>query len=243
MDRGVEMEKRPSANFDQRPGGRAPDMLLLHYTGMESAEAALTRLADPASKLSAHYLIDEDGTSYQLVDEDRRAWHAGVAHWAGETDINGCSIGIELQNPGHEFGYRAFPEAQMEALVALAVDIVARHAIPAGRVLGHSDVAPGRKDDPGELFDWRFLAGKGVGLWPDNEFACGEALQLSDRDAVRAMQQKLSDFGYGIPLTGAYCTGTRAVVTAFQNHWRQDAVTGDVDGGTLAVLDSLLAKI
>lgn len=243
MSRGEEMEKRPSPNFDQRPGNRTPDMLLLHYTGMENSEAALTWLTDPASKVAAHYLIDEDGTLYQLVDEDQRAWHAGVAHWAGETDINGCSIGIELQNPGHEFGYRDFPDAQMEALVVLATDIVARHAIPAGRVLGHSDVAPGRKQDPGALFDWRFLAGMGVGLWPENELALGEALQLSDSDVIRAMQQKLGDFGYGIPLTGIYCAETRAVVTAFQSHWRSNEVTGDADGGTLAVLDALLAQI
>ncbi|MCH8862232.1 MAG: N-acetylmuramoyl-L-alanine amidase [Proteobacteria bacterium] len=243
MDRGVEMEKRPSPNFDQRPEDRAPDMLLLHYTGMESAEAALARLADPASKVSAHYLIDEDATLYQLVGEDQRAWHAGVASWAGETDINGCSIGIELQNPGHEFSYRDFPDAQMQALVALAQDIVARHAIPAARVLGHSDVAPGRKEDPGALFDWHLLADAGIGLWPENEFACGEALQLSDGDAVRAMQQKFRDFGYGIPLTGEYCAETRAVVTAFQSHWRCGDVTGDADRGTLAVLDALLAEI
>lgn len=243
MDGGAGIVKRPSPNFDARPGARVPDMLLLHYTGMESVEEALSRLTDPASKVTAHYLIDEDGGLYQLVDEDRRAWHAGVAHWAGEDDINGCSIGIELQNPGHEFGYRAFPAAQMAALVTLATDIVARHAIPARRVLGHSDVAPGRKEDPGALFDWRLLAGAGIGLWPDTDEAGGEALSLREAGAIRGMQQQLVDFGYGLPVSGEYCDETRAVVTAFQSHWRQDAVTGEADAATLAALGALLALI
>ncbi len=243
MSTTPEFIERPSPSFDARPGGRAPDMLLLHYTGMESTEAALARLTDPAEKVSAHYLIDEDGALYQLVDEEQRAWHAGVAHWAGEEDINGCSIGIELQNPGHEFGYGEFPEAQMTALVALAQDIVRRWSIPAHRMLGHSDVAPGRKQDPGELFDWRKLASMGIGLWPENEMAPRDDLQPADREAVRAVQQNFRDFGYGVPVSGDYCAETRAVVTAFQRHWQQDVVTGEADGGTLATLDALLAKI
>jgi N-acetylmuramoyl-L-alanine amidase len=218
-------------------------MLILHYTGMESAEGSLLRLTDPASRVAAHYLIDEDGTLYRLVDEDQRAWHAGVAHWAGENDINGCSIGIELQNPGHEFGYRDFPEAQMAALVTLAQDIVVRHAIPAGRILGHSDVAPARKEDPGERFDWRRLAEAGIGLWPAEEFAAADAPQRSGPDDILAMQQKFREFGYGLPVTGEYCAETRTVVTAFQRHWRQDAVSGEADGETLAVLDGLRALI
>ncbi len=158
--------EQPSPNHDARAEGKPLDMLLLHYTGMESAAAALDRMCDPAAKVSAHYMIDEDGTVYRLVDEDRRAWHAGVAHWAGEDDINSRAIGIELVNPGHEFGYRAFPEPQMAALEALCLDILSRHDIPPDRVLGHSDVAPDRRQDPGDLFDWKRLAAKGIGLWP-----------------------------------------------------------------------------
>lgn len=237
------MVERPSPNFDERPGGRAPDMLILHYTGMKSAEESLSRLVDPAARVSAHYLIDEDGTLYRLVDEDKRAWHAGVAHWAGENDINGSSIGIELQNPGHEFGYRAFPDAQMAALVALAGEIVGRWSIPVRRVLGHSDVAPSRKDDPGELFDWRLLAEEGIGLWPEKELAFGNAPQLSGEGAVRAIQQKFRDLGYGIPVSGEYCEDTRAVVTAFQRHWQQDAVTDEIDAATLATIEVLLARL
>ena len=156
----------PSPNFDARKSDANVDMLVLHYTGMRDGHVALERLRDPATKVSAHYMIEEEGTVYALVDEELRAWHAGVSCWAGQRDINGCSIGIELVNPGHEFGYRPFPAKQRDALVALAEDIVRRHAIPAHRVLGHSDVAPARKQDPGELFDWAGLARVGIGLWP-----------------------------------------------------------------------------
>ena len=145
-------------------------MLLVHYTGMPSAAEALARLCDAAAGVSAHYLIDEDGSLYALVDEARRAWHAGVAHWRGQDDINGCSIGIELINPGHEFGYRPFPDVQIQALIDLARDVLVRHNIPRPRVLGHSDVAPGRKRDPGELFDWLKLYTQGVGFWPAADF-------------------------------------------------------------------------
>jgi len=152
--------QRPSPNHDARD---APiDMLVLHYTGMQSAAAALERLCDPAAKVSAHYTIDEDGIVYAHVPEERRAWHAGQSFWAGRRNVNGSSIGIELVNPGHEFGYRAFPQAQIAALIELARGILARHAIAPSRVLGHSDVAPARKDDPGELFPWASLAGEGM---------------------------------------------------------------------------------
>ena len=160
------MKTSESPNFDARPPGARIDMLVLHYTGMVSAEAAIERLCDPAAKVSAHYLIDEDGAVRRLVDENHRAWHAGEASWRGKSDINARSLGIELVNPGHEFGYRPFPEAQMAALEALAQDILARHTIEARNVVGHSDVAPRRKTDPGELFDWRRLAEAGIGLWP-----------------------------------------------------------------------------
>lgn len=142
----------PSPNFNNR--ALPVDMIVIHYTGMQTGAAALERMRDPAAKVSAHYMIEEDGRVFRLVTEDKRAWHAGVSHWQGVDDINSCSIGIELVNPGHEWGYRPFPEAQMQALVDLIADIRGRHAIPNNRIVGHSDVAPGRKQDPGELFDW-----------------------------------------------------------------------------------------
>ena len=162
-----------SPNHDARPAGGPVDMLVLHYTGMRSCAEALARLCDPAAKVSAHYLIDEDGTCVPLVAEDRRAWHAGVSFWRGHADINARSIGIELVNPGHEFGYRPFPEAQMRALIDLCRGILARHPIPPCNVVGHADVAPRRKRDPGDLFDWRRLAAAGIGLWPEGT-AAGE---------------------------------------------------------------------
>ena len=185
---------RSSLSFDARPDGIRIDMLVLHYTGMESAEAALARLRDPAARVSAHYLIDEDGRVARLVEERERAWHAGVASWRGAADINARSIGIELVNPGHEFGYRPFPEAQMAALIELAGDILARFPdIRPRNVVAHSDVAPTRKMDPGELFDWRLLAEYGIGLWPDE----ADALVL-DPDAVSHM---LAAFGYATATT------------------------------------------
>ena len=237
----VPIIERPSANFDDR--ARAIDMLVLHYTGMETAQAALDHMCDPAAKVSAHYLIDEAGAVYALVAEDKRAWHAGVASWAGVSDINGCSIGIEIANPGHELGYPAFPEAQMAALQALAEDIVARHAIPALRVLGHSDVAPSRKRDPGEHFDWRRLARAGIGTWPDQlaPHIGGPGFSLGDTgDGVAELQKSLARFGYAVDADGAYGEATRAVVTAFQRHWRPLSVDGVADGETRANLGSLL---
>ena len=218
----------PSPNFDARPESQAIDILLLHYTGMVGATAALARMSDETAKVSAHYCIDEDGTLYRLVPEAKRAWHAGVACWAGAGDINARSIGIELVNPGHEFGYRAFPEAQMASLIELAGAILARHPIPARRVLGHADVAPLRKEDPGELFDWARLAAAGIGLWP------GAAEPRDPPDAAEARRQ-LAVFGYG------YLDGDpAAVVRAFQRHFRPEAVTGDIDAETAGRLAALL---
>src|SRR4029077_12116286 len=155
-----------SPNHDARPEGGRVDMLVLHYTGMKTAAEAIDRLCDPAAKVSAHYAIDEDGTVWRLVEESRRAWHAGVSFWQGTRDVNAASIGIELVNPGHDWGYRAFPDAQMVALETLCHGLLLRHPIPRDRVVGHSDVAPLRKQDPGELFDWPRLAEAGIGLWP-----------------------------------------------------------------------------
>ncbi len=221
----------PSPNCDARPDGQAIDILLLHYTGMVSAAAALAHMSDETAKVSAHYCIDEDGTLTRLVPEDRRAWHAGVASWAGAADINARSIGIELVNPGHEFGYRAFPEAQMASLIELASAILARHPIPAHRVLGHADVAPLRKEDPGELFDWARLAAAGIGLWPG-------AAQPRDPPEAAETRRQLAAFGYGY-----LGDDPAAVVRAFQRHFRPEAVTGEMDAVTAGRLEALLGLL
>jgi N-acetylmuramoyl-L-alanine amidase len=214
---------RPSPNHDAR--GKAPiDMLVLHYTGMPTGEAALMRLTDPAAKVSAHYTIDEDGTVYAHVPEARRAWHAGVSWWGGETDINARSIGIELVNPGHEFGYRPFAEDQIAALTTLCHGILMRHPIPSARVLGHSDVAPARKEDPGELFPWERLAKAGIGLWP-----------VSQDSNLNV--EALCRYGYD---PGA---GEGKIVTAFQRHFRPQKVDGVWDRDCARLLASLLAKL
>jgi len=214
----------PSPNHDSRDG-HAVDILLLHYTGMQSGKAAIARLRDPAAKVSAHYVVEEDGRVFHLVPEDRRAWHAGVSSWMGESNINQRSIGIEIVNPGHEFGYRAFPAAQMSAVRDLSLGIIARHAIPAARVIGHSDVAPVRKEDPGELFDWQGLAAAGVGVWP-----LPRPVRWSDDDFFVALQR----YGYGI--------ADRAAVTrAFCRHFRQRLLTDGPDAELAAILNGLLA--
>jgi N-acetylmuramoyl-L-alanine amidase len=232
----------PSPNYDARPPGTPADILLLHYTGMPTAEAALRRLTDPASKVSAHYTIDEEGAIYAHVDESQRAWHAGVSSWAGQTDINARSIGIELVNPGHEFGYRDFPQAQIEALMRLARAILARHPIPEPRVLGHSDVAPARKQDPGEKFPWAALAKKGIGLWPAHAAVHrARTLHQGDEGAdVGALQERLKCYGYGLPVSGRYDEATKLVVAAFQRHFRPRLVSGEADGETQGVLGTLL---
>ena len=235
----------PSPNHEPRLAGAPLDMLILHYTGMRSADAALQRLCDPAAKVSAHYMIDEDGRVTRLVAEDRRAFHAGVSYWQGHRDINSRSIGIEIVNPGHEFGYRPFPPVQMEALTHLARDIMQRHGISPARVLGHSDVAPTRKTDPGELFDWRGLAHHGVGLWPpgaEDEPPPGAAVIPPDMPcaAARELQQKLAIYGYETPDSATLDAATRIVVTAFQRHFRPGRVDGQVDEETLSRLDRLI---
>ena len=218
----------PSPNREPRPGGTAVDILLIHYTGMLTGAAALERLCQPDAKVSAHYLIEEDGRIVRLVPERLRAWHAGVACWAGKTDINDRSIGIELVNPGHEFGYRAFAEPQMAALIDLGEAIRTRHPIPSHRVLGHSDVAPERKQDPGELFDWPRLARHGLGVWPR---------ELAEPDTTPGLDWFLPRLE-----RAGYCTNAdpTALVTAFQRHFRPNAVTGAPDTGTAARLTGLL---
>jgi N-acetylmuramoyl-L-alanine amidase len=222
-----EVTLSPSPNHNERPAGKAVDMLVLHYTGMRSGDAALQRLRDPAAKVSSHYLIEEDGRIHRLVDESRRAWHAGVSYWAGERDINGISIGIELVNPGHDFGYRPFPQPQMAALVELGLDILARHSIPPARVLGHSDVAPARKIDPGELFDWRALAEAGIGLWPSP--APGPA-------DLASVQQALARYGYEVEPGGELDAATTDALQAFQRHFRPALIDVALDEETRALI-------
>lgn len=230
----LDLNERPSPNWDERPEGRAIDMLVLHYTGMADAAGALARLSDPAAKASAHYLVEEEGRVWRLVAEEKRAWHAGLACWASERDVNGVSIGIELQNPGHEFGYRPFPAAQVAALVELASGILARHPIPPCRVLGHSDVAPARKQDPGELFDWRRLARAGIGLWPRARSAMGRDAKAlgpgTSNDAVRMLQNRLRGIGYDIAPSGRFDERTSAVVVAFQRHFHPACIGGEGEG-------------
>lgn len=241
------MNTRHSPNFDARPAGRGVDMLVFHYTGMASAIDALDRLCDPTARVSAHYVIDEDGAVTVLVAETERAWHAGVACWRGNEDVNGASIGVELVNPGHAFGYRPFPEAQMAACEVLGADILSRWPIPARNVVGHSDVATGRKSDPGELFDWARLAAAGIGLWPERHPVAGEVgLRLGPGDdggAVRDLQGALAEYGYDLSLDGTYGKQMEAVVTAFQRHFRPRRVDGHADPETSQLLFALLAQL
>ena len=238
----MKIVERLSPNHDARPEGQPVDILILHYTDMESAEAALSRMTDPAARVSAHYCIDEDGTVYRLVAENRRAWHAGVSFWAGARDINARSIGIELVNPGHTCGYRPFPEAQMRALEELAHGIRARHPIPSHRVLGHSDVAPARKIDPGELFDWRRLARSGIGVWPE-PLAMPDPGTAETPHAVADVQSKLGRIGYGVAVTGILDQTTKQALSAFQRHFRPAAFDGTPDGETRRLLESLVMQI
>ncbi len=212
----------PSPNFDARV--QPVDMLILHYTGMVSGAAALARLREPEARVSAHYLVEEDGRVFALVGEEMRAWHAGISHWRGASGLNGRSIGIEIVNPGHEHGYRPFPVLQMVAVVELCLDILGRHAIPAQHILAHSDVAPDRKQDPGELFDWQGLAGQGVGLWPTEPAAPA---------AMEAVPGLLSAIGYraDLPLP--------VLITAFQRHWRPERVDGLADPETRGLLGAV----
>jgi len=241
----VVAEVRPSPNQGERNDSRRPDMILLHYTGMPDADAALTRLCDPRSEVSAHYFVFEDGRIVQMVQESRRAWHAGVAYWAGETDINSCSIGIEIANPGHEFGYPDFPKRQIAALTALCRGIQTRNTIASVRVLAHSDVAPSRKRDPGEKFPWATLWDSGVGHWvaPARITEGGLVLALGDRSAaVEALQNALSQYGYGIAANGIYDSATHEVVAAFQRHFRPERIDGVADESTRTTLRDLLAQ-
>ena len=232
----------PSPNHGERRA--RPDMLLLHYTGMPDADAALERLCAPHSEVSAHYLVFEDGKIAQLVPEARRAWHAGVSFWAGVRDINSHSIGIEIANPGHDNGYPDFPDAQIEGVIALCRDIVARHPMRPERVLAHSDVAPARKQDPGEKFPWEKLHTAAIGHWvKPAPIEGGAVLAIGDSGpGVRALQEDLAAYGYGITATGHYDEATAEVVLAFQRHFRPARIDGVADVSMVRTLDELRQK-
>ena len=232
---------RPSPNFGARPAGAGTDILLLHYTDMPTAEAAIAWLADPRSQVSCHYVVAEDGAITQMVPESARAWHAGVSAWKGEGDVNSRSIGIEIANLGHDHGYPDFPDAQIAAVIALGRDICARHAIRPERVLAHSDVAPGRKRDPGEKFPWHRLAAAGLGHFVEPEpIRGGRFLQIGDAgQPVEALQAMLAWYGYPVEISGRFDTGTEQVTAAFQRHFRPARVDGVADASTIATLHRL----
>ncbi|NIY77386.1 N-acetylmuramoyl-L-alanine amidase [Thalassospira sp. HF15] len=231
----------PSPNFGDRPDGCPIDILVLHYTGMQSGDAALERLCDRESSVSSHYLIEEDGRIFQLVDEEKRAWHAGVGHWQECDDVNSHSIGIEIVNPGHEFGYSSFPEIQITSVIALCTQILAHHHIPASRIIAHSDMAPDRKEDPGELFPWRHLAENGIGLWPGYQ---GVPEIMSDvagnPGSPDEFHRLLETIGYG-PADSDEDQTKRTI--AFQRHWRQTNISGEVDEECFAIAKVLASVI
>ncbi|UZE48540.1 N-acetylmuramoyl-L-alanine amidase [Rhodopseudomonas sp. P2A-2r] len=244
-DSSVVSDVIPSANFGERNNGRLADMIVLHYTGMPDVEGAIARLCTAGTDVSAHYIVLEDGRIVQTVPEAKRAWHAGVGYWAGEEDINSCSIGIEIINRGHDWGYPDFPRRQIAAVIALCRGIMLRHELPAHRVLGHSDVAPSRKKDPGEKFPWHSLANSGVGHWVlPAPIVRGETIKFgAEGDDVLALQHALARYGYGIAANGKYDSSTMEVVTAFQRHFRPERVDGITDHSTLTTLQALLGSL
>ncbi|HTW28925.1 MAG TPA: N-acetylmuramoyl-L-alanine amidase [Acetobacteraceae bacterium] len=217
------------------------DMIVLHYTGMQSARAALDRLRDPAARVSSHYVVDEDGTAFRLVPEAQRAFHAGISTWRGMTALNDRSIGIEIVNPGHEWGYRDFPVLQLASVCDLCLEILSRHAVPARNIVAHSDIAPDRKEDPGERFDWEGLARNGVGLWPDGVPDLGTAEALRDAAGLRAVRAALAVIGYRVAPEGALDPALATVLRAFQRHWRPETVNGQADAGTRARIAAVAA--
>src|SRR6202140_408927 len=244
-DSSIASDVIPSANYGDRNKGRPPDMIVLHYTGMPDVEGAIARLCTAGTDVSAHYIVLEDGRIVQCVPEAKRAWHAGVASWAGEEDINSCSIGVEIVNRGHDWGYPEFPLRQIAAVITLCRGIMLRRKVPSHRVLGHSDVPPARKKDPGEKFPWHSLANFGVGHWVQPaRILSGEPLKLGvTSDDVRDLQQALAWYGYGIPINGKYDATTMEVVTAFQRHFRPARIDGIADHSTLTTLQALLASL
>jgi N-acetylmuramoyl-L-alanine amidase len=241
-DSSVVERVEPSPNFDERTGLGHADMIVLHYTGMQFAHEAIHRLCDPAARVSSHYVVIETGSIVQLVPEGKRAWHAGVSVWGGDPDINSRSIGIEVCNPGHDFGYPDFPSRQIAATITLCRSILTRNIIRPENVLAHSDVAPSRKNDPGEKFPWKRLAQSGVGLWVDvGAIADAEPLKPNDTGPqVIELQRLLTHYGYGIDASGRYDVATSEVITAFLRHFRPSKVDGIADAATAETLRKLL---
>jgi N-acetylmuramoyl-L-alanine amidase len=244
-DLPLAVTEMPSPNHGVRIGVERPDILLLHYTGMPDADGALQRLCDPASQVSAHYVVLEAGGIIRCVPENRRAWHAGVARWMGIDDINSHAVGIEIVNPGHDGGYPDFPEAQIAAVIALADDIVRRQPIAAARVLAHSDVAPLRKRDPGEKFPWDRLHAAGIGHWvaPAPLTDGPQLAPGASGPTVALLQENLSRYGYSVDITSIYDERTAAVVAAFQRHFRPAQVDGVADISTINTLNKILAAL
>jgi N-acetylmuramoyl-L-alanine amidase len=241
-DSSIVERVEPSPNFDERTGLARPDMIVLHYTGMQFSHEAIDRLRDPKARVSAHYVVLENGTIIQMVPESKRAWHAGVSSWGGDADINSRSIGIEICNPGHDFGYPEFPKRQIAAVIILCRAIFTRNIIRPENVVAHSDVAPSRKQDPGEKFPWRRLAQSGVGLWVE-PVPIADSSKLSAGDSgekVSDLQKALIDYGYGVERTGQYDSVTRDAVIAFQRHFRPERVDGITDASTRETLRKLL---
>jgi N-acetylmuramoyl-L-alanine amidase len=238
-------EVRISPNFGPRRDGLRVDIVVIHYTGMETGASAEAWLCDPVSEVSSHYLVHDDGAIVQMVRESDRAWHAGRGSWRGRTDINSCSIGIEVANGGHAYGSPDFPDAQIEAVIALCRDISGRHSIRAERVLAHSDTAPGRKIDPGEKFPWARLRAAGVGHYVEpSPLRGGRFLAAGEHgEQVEALQSMLALYGYGIDITGSYDAATAAIVAAFQRHFRPEKVDGIADPSTIDTLHRLLAAL
>ena len=241
-DSSVAERVEPSPNFDERTGLGHPDMIVLHYTGMLFTHEAIQRLCDPQARVSAHYVVQEDGSVVQLVQESKRAWHAGVSVWGGDPDVNSRSIGIEICNPGHDFGYPDFPSRQIAATITLCRSILTRHLIRPENIVAHSDVAPSRKNDPGEKFPWKLLAQSNIGLWAEaGAIAAADPLKPNDSGSkITELQKLLAEYGYGIDVTGRYDVATTEVVTAFQRHFRPTQVDGIADATTVQTLRKLL---
>jgi len=239
------VDVRVSPNFGPRREGLSADCLILHYTGMETGEGAEHWLCAPESEVSSHYLVHEDGRIVQMVREADRAWHAGRSSWNGRTDMNSCSIGIEIVNPGHFLGYPDFPAVQIDAVLDLCEGICVRNGIVPERVLAHSDIAPGRKIDPGEKFPWDVLAARGIGHYvTPSPIAGGRFLSVGDRgEPVEALQSMLALYGYGIGISGIFDGATEQVVSAFQRHFRPQKVDGVADRSTIETLHRLLAAL
>ena len=242
------MEILQSPNLNDRPSKTAISAVVIHYTGMRNSADALERLCDPVAKVSCHYLIDLDGSLYNLVAEEKRAWHAGVSHWAGKDNLNDTSIGIELQNKGHEYGYENFPELQINSLLELLAGIFSRHSIKPEFVLAHSDIAPDRRMDPGELFNWKLLADSGFSIWPTKDYSIKSGGRVIARpgdrnEYISTVQKKLQDCGYKISITGEFDTATTNVVTAFRRRFTPHLLHPAWDELTEVYLGDLLGLV